>query len=803
MKKLNCLFLFALLRLASSHAAPPPDKDRIVEPLDLEMVKRHENFGYSDEEIEKNFNVPFVIPLDRTGLNRALLKAPPAPGIHPRVLFNPEDIADIKKRSETTECGKLVMGNIRKHINDQFVGEKAAQYRDYQELIKGQIDGKSSEMVRGTAFVLLYECFRCLLDNDAEGGKNAAAAVVSLARIADGSLDKNIGHAESSHSPEDAHDWRVVGQAATYEGMLGLMYDFTYNWMNDEQRDTVRKVIVKSTAGMTFIGSETLRALQTNASNWIPWSCRFLFLVTAIEGEDGYDAAAWQRSVDAMTGFIGGFFDTGEAYEGWGKNFMFFEHMMIMAKRGKDLLASTHLRSAFQNFFLHAMNPWGDGFTFIDSLGGSGIPIARNADVVMYHFLYPGDVAADFVYRNQIRGDYANLTEKDKINTRHPFLVTDPLCSVIYASDYDGKKTWEESLQAATKDKPLSLFSEDTCNLLTRSAWDKNAVWLQYLNRAIPGGHQYCDRSHFSVSGLGRFWGIYHFMRQVENHYLPDKRSVMLIDEEGPSVSPAKCVAYLDRPQATFIATDLRHPWEIAGSRVALPYNEFRLNPSEVPWMNLPIIDLPDWLHSRNPKADPDIRKQQPSPSRSPVKFAYRSAGLVRGTHSYVLILDDLQKDEEDHTYTWGMTLADDVGMSSAKFTGTNINPTADIILKETGAAPSEGKRFLLVRVFQAAQLDNQKPGEVITIEAPNEKMAAFTFPKLVIPSRAKSPLFKVLLIPFREGEELPETTWNNLQTDVTVKWKDQTDVISFGSGEDGRSRFMVRRGAEKLIVFN
>ena len=81
--------------------------------------------------------------------------------------------------------------------------------------------------------------------------------------------------------------------------------------------------------------------------------------------------------------------------------------------------------------------------------------------------------------------------------------------------------SWDDEFGQMTKGYPLTYFSEDTCNLITRSAWDKDALYLNYLNRAIPGGHQYCDRSHFSLYGLGRFWSIYHYGRQVHEQYLP------------------------------------------------------------------------------------------------------------------------------------------------------------------------------------------------------------------------------------------------------------------------------------------
>ena len=809
--------LMALLLLATNPGAhaQTPAANTLVEPLDMNMAQRNHNFGYSEAEIQQLFNVPLRIDLDRSGLDRTLLKPPPPAGVHPRILFNPEDLPAIRQRSATTACGKLVMGNIRKHLVQQIGTPNAPLRKAYDALANGDT---STDVAGGNGrnyigYVVLYECFRCLLDDDAAGGKKAAAAVTTLAQIAQRGIEIEAAK-EKAKANGLPNDFRVVAQGPTYEGTLGLMYDFTYNWMTDAQRTTVREAIARGSVGMTFIGTETLRSLNTNTSNWIPWSARMMFLCCAIEGEPGYDPAAYGRCVNAMTGFIGFFFDTGEAYEGWGKNFMFMEHLAIMAKRGKDVVASTHLRAAFQNYFIHAMDPWGNAFTVCDSLGGTGSKIGRNADVVIYHSLFPNDLAGEFVYRNQVSGDYTNLTEKDRINTRHPFAVTDPLCCVVFANDFDSKLSWDADFRRTVQNRALTSFSEDTGNLMTRSQWSPDALYLNYLNRSVPGGHRYSDRSHFSIYGLGRYWGIYKPLRQVREHYMPQNRSVVLIDGAGPSVPPAKCVAFQDNPLATFVATDLRVPWNYVSnyifpspnrkSIVKLPYslNSFRLHPKPVAWMDIPLDDMPDWLTSQKPAP-----LNNPNPSafwtkRDPgIQRAFRTAGLVRGPHPYVLIVDDIQQDEQVHNYSWGMTLADDLALGSSKLTGTAARPMADVVLNETGKDAATTRRHLLVRVLEAAQLDAAQPAAIERVTLKNDPNPPVVIPKLTVTSKAIAPNFKMLLLPYREGDTLPQTTWNADHSAVTIVWPDQRDIITFTANAAGRTRVSLQRGAAVVAV--
>ena len=797
-------------------------------PVDTQLIQKRHNFGYSSEEIQKYFSRPLRMTLDEGGLDRSYLKPAPATGIHPRVIFNPEDLPAIRQRL-ATDSGKAVMGDIRAHIAEVLTGPKAKFAADYDKLVKGD-QTVDINRDRDIPYTLMYEAFRCLVDNDTAGGRKTAAAFTTIAQIADKELDANIAKEKArfekakldyarknnvGSAPEDSsNDFRVVAQGPTLEGTLGLDYDFAFNWMTNEQRGIVRKTLVKGSAGMTNIGCETLRSLHAGTSNWVSWSNRLIFVITAIENEPGYDASTYHRCEDAQINFISSMYPTGEGFEGWGKNFMFIEHMVIMGKRGKDLLAIAPVRAAYNDYFISALDPWGNAFTFCDSLGGSDTKIARNADVVMYHALFPRDISGDFIYRNQISGDYANIIPGARVNTHHPFAVMDALCCALFVTDLlplDVKKEYAE----VTNGRPFTYFSEDTCNMMTRSAWNKDALYLNYLTRAIPGGHQYCDRSHFSLYGLGRYWSIYHVMRQIHEQYGPANRSVLLADDEGPSVMEGRCVNFTDKPLATFTATDLSADWDYQTAGLVKPpkgvetvqnpfsYNDFRLHPSPIPWMALPIGELPDWYTSEKPdprnKADWYKRPVQ-------VTKAFRTAGLVRGAHPYSLIVDDLQKDAQPHKYDWGMILADDLTLGSSKVTGAADRPQADVILNESpkadpkATAAPETDRHLLVRVLAAAQLDPNQFATVGAMSVPNPPQKEMRINKLHITSQSVSPEFKMLLYPFKEGQPLPVTTWSADHRAVVIAWPDQSDKVTFLPGKDGRTRIGISRNGSEVI---
>lgn len=803
-------------KLLSSVAGHLGRKVRVIDrPLDSELLKRRSNFGYTDEEIAKYFNRPLKMVIDETGLDRRFISRPPAPGVHPRVLFNFDDLPEIRRRLENTEAGRAAISGIRAHLLKTITGPQAQLVDQYQLLV----DGKLPEPLdNNVVYCLMYESFRCLVDQDADGGKRVAAAIATFSELVPKEIAANRANPRNAGSLNDA---RIISQGPSREFTLGLSYDFAHNFMTKDQRDKVRRALVEVTADMTGIGCETLGTLHTGTSNWISWGARMLFAICAIEGEPGYDPSTFRRFADAQINFINSIYPSGEAFEGWGKNFMFLEHLVILAKRGEHLniLGHTSIRAAYNDYFVASMTPWGDSFTFCDSMARSGGKIARNADVLMYRTLFPTDRAGHFVYRNQIGGDYGNVGAKT-INTRHPFATMDALCCAIFANDISPMNR-DEEFSDVTRDRPLTYFSEDTCNLITRSAWEPDALYLSYLNRAIPGGHQYADRSHFNLYGNGRFWSIYQGSRQIKEQYGPIMRSVVMADGEGPSTAEGRCVAVIDAPVATFIVTDLSNPWNfqingftpapagIARHGKMSSYNDFRLNRSPLPWMNLPISHLPDWYTSeKSDAANPGFGNNSRGDwyRRHEVRKAFRTIGIVRGKHPYSLVLDDIQIDGKRRKYVWGMTMPPDVSLSAARLTSTVPDAAeADVILTEiekpdlNNARPSSKRRQLLVRVLNAAHL-GETPAVVERVAVPNPPQPDVSLNRFHLTSKAVNPGFKLLLFPHVDGQPLPGTRWNENRDQVSVIWPDQTDVIQFTTGADGRTRVEIQReGADPV----
>ncbi len=819
-----CLTAFVLASAALAHAttALPPDvypgllgpdgrllpgvaghlgRDvRVLNiPLDQEMVRRNDNFGYPAPEILAMFSRPRRVVLDESGLDRSVIAPPPAPGIHPRVLFNPDDLPAIRSRL-STPFGKAVMDGIRKGLSSQLTGPSAKFAAAYDKLAAGELPPDWDNQL---AYLLMYESFRCLIDADEAGGRKAAAALTTFSGLV--AKDLEAARRKASPGPIDLsvptadpprYDARTVAQEATREFSLGLSYDFAHGFMSDSQRDTVRGVLADATRGLTALGAEALPAKLTGCSYWNAWVARALFALAAIEGEPGYDPEAFRRLANTQTAFIDAMFPSGDAYEGWGKNFVAPELLILLAKRDPESnrLGHTSLRAFFNSYLPAVMLPWGGGFSFVDSWGQSGSLLTRTSDAVVYRAVFPTDPAAGWILRQQVSKPE---TVAKLFNPRHFLAVYDALLCAIFASDPP-----EESVirGQCVADRPLSLFCEDTGNLSARSSWAPDALYLGHLNRSLAGGHPVADRSHFNLYSHGRIWSLYAPVRDLPGQWGPEARSVVLADGVGPSTAEARCVDHREEPGISLVATDLSNAWNFQTNRIVKApegtalgakessLNAFRLRPLNEPWMDLPIGRLPDWYTSRQPgtgasgggASRPDWYR------RFSVKHAFRTSVLVRNRKPFVLVCDDVRLDDASHSYVWGMTLPPDV---IVKESGPFEAAGARIVLEEQLPAASAGqppRRLLLCFLPGTSQL--RIPGATETVLLPNGTQPEMRLNRLHVGCDAVDPGFRVLMFPHVAGDPLPLLKPAADRSGVVIEWEGERTEITFGVDVHGRT---------------
>jgi hypothetical protein len=163
----------------------------------------------------------------------------------------------------------------------------------------------------------------------------------------------------------------------------------------------------------------------------------------------------------------------------------------------------------------------------------------------------------------------------------------------------------------------------------------------------------------------------------------------------------------------------------------------------------------------------------------NPVRYAFRSVALVRGAHPYVVFVDDIRKDDESHLYEWQMM----GGYHSVTLPGLGDE---DLVLSTTpGADVAPGDAMLLIREIG--------PSVGRLASSPDRQ-------RTTISTDAVDPRFRIVMIPFRMGQALPQTAVDAASGAVSLRWSDQADRLLFEVGEDERTRLRVLRDEEEIL---
>jgi hypothetical protein len=772
----------------------------------------------------------------------------PAPGVHPRIIFSPEDLPGIRARIKNTDIGNKAYANMVKR-NAAAKEEGTAFSNVYKSLLSGEPDqaekllsdysnaGKSD----GTSwhhrpnfeYILMLECFDALISNDADRGGELATVVSTLAEVYQRRMDvmdanfKNqvdmleIGGADANAMKPDSSlnsdVWRSGRrQAIGQEPYFGFMYDYAYNWMDDSQRGVCRKAINDYIRGKTTMGSHMPHHFRN--WNWIAVGSGLLLTALATEGEEGNDSRVYEHQKEVQTDYIKyGWSQMGSSREAIGYTAFglrwYGPSMVAMARRGHNMLGWQNWYNSL-NWYAHSVQPGGGRFISHGDGGNSG-PGAMTP--LMFKNAYPNDDLADYVLQKALEEQSKG---GDKIDGGRGYVMY----QCIFANDPSNKDYDMGSKLGLEK----TFFDPQRKSLITHSEFGKEEVQLQFECRddAVAPNHQHADRGNFTLAGVGRCWAIDRF-RGIESRH----HNVVTIDGAGQGyfAPPGKWLGLVDNDLASFGVCDAKYAydwyWQGTVSGFADKDQPRRLFKRWEHYANEAdkwLAEHPgfDWRANidRSPvvetyyngfeSGDPRMWDEYARPVCVPhnqVQKAFRSAGLVRGRHPYALVVDDIRKNDANHCYEWNMMVDSDIQLISIK--------TDEIILGEMTVSkqgdsgvyvpqPKSGDPLLLVKVLERTIPENVFNNLQIRLETFEYKDAR-EWPKgrsyglakrLVVPSYSIEPQFKILMFPHRNGDKLPAVVWNDDQTQAAIEWQDQKDEIVFKKDSDGRTTYKITR---------
>ncbi|MEN9840860.1 MAG: hypothetical protein RL376_660 [Verrucomicrobiota bacterium] len=390
---LSCAFALGV-SASSADAAPTPDRDDTPEFLaDPEALRqtvpalrtqRHWTEFATPEQIALYDGPETVYPEipasghDLTGFDPSLLGSPvPAPGIHPRILFSPQDIPLIKRRLEGSKAGQKALLETRFLLAQTLYNPASDEGKIYAKLVAGDTAGLkflTPEPPREVGSISLVTpprhwfggytqalpdtlhtaylpnlfaaaAFQCQLDGDATRCREVAAAIANYYTLRNPFIDAYVADQHQRQlAPKDY--WRANFVVAGGNN-LAFCYDLAAPWMTEAQRDVLRHTLVSATAGRRAYGMNgPARWVETN---WSGWDLEHYLTTLALEGEPGYDPAIQPAALRTLKGYLQwGISPQGTIFESNGKIGAGFHYAMLtaiaLARRGENQLGHPHLR---------------------------------------------------------------------------------------------------------------------------------------------------------------------------------------------------------------------------------------------------------------------------------------------------------------------------------------------------------------------------------------------------------------------------------------------------------------------------
>jgi len=764
---------------------------------------------------------------DEAGYARERLYHVPPVGEHPRVLFSRADLPRIRTQLEASETGRAMWKDWQRHA-DPAVDRTGWLSDAYAALAAGDgpkfgalwTDGRNP-MHTGPpggganplAQFLFFRSFAALLENDAKQGAELATAVATYATWLRPQIEA------ASKLPGAEHFWLQIRPVLGDSAVIGYLYDFTQPFMTEAQATTVRDLIVLCTRGRYGLGMD----LPPHWRNWnfIGMGLYFPQLALAIEGEPGSDPRHIARGAEVARDYIlHAITAAGLGKEGLGYHTAGFAHttvlMLALANRGEHLFTLVRYRAMFDSWMLWTMQPWGRAWATNGDLG----TFAPSPTLVQAaRWLFPTDPRVALVAGQcaPIQGIASGPPENALLG-----LLTPAELGANYVT---------KTPPVFPADLPLALHDAERGVLFTRTGWTPDAVTVQLNARSdttFPS-HDHADRGEFLLNALGQAWSV-PSMRETESQY----HSVITIDGIGQGYfpTPATWVDVKESAAGTAATVDLKYCYDWRWMKSSFLATDEQLRAE--PWLTW-VRESRDRLLARTPR---DRWERDPSPNvrtyyenwqagdprmwgeedawvlRSEnvrVQKAYRSLVLVRGAAPFVIVADDIRRDDAEHLYEWRMILPMNVEAHDIKGSDIILGPVSsvhetklrgDSAYKDTGRpiAPS-GTPMLLVRILDIGRPRNAERTPTPAVETiefvKHDDVHQFAGRstgvgrRLVLPSRSVEPRYRVLLFPFHAGDKLPDTAWETPDI-LRVTATGSNRRVKFATAADGSPRLEI-----------
>lgn len=721
------------------------------------------------------------------------------------------------------------------------------------QMFKGEIAGIYNSHVAYVPECLADMALYCLLTNDDVHGRMAAAAIANYFKLREPLIDEYNAVSDSEFAtsyirPDGTESdvggngsntaWRNIHGLVAHMN-LGLSLDFAGKWMTAEEKDLMRRVIAKATYGRRGYGQDGPKRFRD--INWVAWDLPNFLALAAIEGLEGFDKEAYESNCETVKSFAEwGIDPSGVIYESNGKTpggMQFFTLSMItLARRGENLWGHPNVRRLLEGQ-TQMTSP--NGRVIVNS-GTQYVPFSQSnfsfQTVEEFKAFYPASRIPDYLlsqsanfdakdeYYREWRFDHfdaesykTNVAKVSRLRMPSP-MYPGFVHSLLYNTDYQPTTRADLKLPLTFNAPVHGVFS-------AYSDASTNATWINMMVRPdhyLGGGHHHADAGMFHFSALGINWftespfpqvydGKYHNQVLVDGESEPEGASGLGTGYQAA----AKYLGENESEQGGFASADLTNSytyrWQTQPGQVwenKMKALNWELDPSE---QNLKMFAGTSRYKMR-PWWATYTYSNYIATSRAlfnPMEYVFRSVGLSRGKHPIGIITDDLRKDGKKHLYQWAAML--NGGVWQADIAGIQKNAvvlayrTYEAISDQTEKPlikPEVGDPLLLVYTLG---VDESNDGAIPLIKVsseigpPNSKQAKTQYyDRLAISTRATSVNYRVLLIPFRYGDEIPKIGYNDHT--ARISWKDESETIVFNLITN-RTQTTITRGGKVVCA--
>jgi hypothetical protein len=726
---------------------------------------------------------------------------PPPPGVHPRVLFSPDEMPALLDRLHNTPWGKSMVAISVKAVEQERPLLEALAALQHSELGSEVVrkywieDERRNQAFFQAAIIGLVkdDPSLCQLSINATMGY---CQVIEKARALD--LDISRGKLQTGIPSKSDATWGSthwdLGTGWVNGGLgLALTYDMLFNKMTHDQQDYIRQTLSDITSHRRSFDMEDPKTHQFYPgrimTNWALYHGALPLMALAIEGEKGYDPEIykiWQKMVPLYLHQAiypsGG---SGEDSYPLGTSLRESGPLMIaMARRGENLFTDLHYQR-FWTMVAQSLEPFPGG-GFIGGSGGGGSARTEGGAIgyagswVCAHYGVPTSPVINYLWRRYV-GDHYN---------QH-------MAWQSYIPELLFCTAWDASIPGS--DDPSQLGLPKTAYYpgrglwITRSDWGADALDVHLDGRAdaFLVGHDTVDRGNFTVTALGKTWAPY---PDWMGFMYGDEHSLVQIDgrSEAWKAPSVKFVATRDDEQSSMAAVDLKYaydwqwppPWPAQGQTFPAPWEKEPSDPRE---LGLP--DEPDFAWIPHQLYDhPEVgfnglnfwRKPY-----NPVQKCFRTLLMVRGRHPYLLVADDVKKDNATHSYQWFLQLDVDVTLLKQEQDGAILavgDGTDRRRLLVRAIPPRNGWSDAPIKIELQHYLGKATPGKgaLVGQHIAGERL-------IVSRDGVIEPQFKLLIVPFSEGDALPASQWASKDT-ISIRWSDGADQIGAAVDETGRT---------------